>query len=229
MKPLYITFDPYYDVEAYNSFLIASKNNGVEWEEYLRIRQPHHRYLKINNRVDLPSFLNYDFADATDKKFLVSLLKPVYPNEALMLKRKPGQDALYGDYITPKPLKNLENKKYIMVFKAKSFSELSEYSKKLGKSKIYKWGKAKVKGFNIYYCFNPYIKGIVPESKILMEFGEQATTGMKFSKAIPKIKGELEYMLNYFVLIKEKLEDKTYEAEYWTDGSIVPLKRTKFL
>ncbi len=226
---MYITFDPYYDTEEYNSFLSASKNNGIEWEEYLRVRQPFNRYLKINNKSDLPSFVNYDFADSGDKRFLVSLVKPVYSNEALMLKRKPGQDALYYSYITPKPLEGLEKRKYIMVFRAKSFSEVANYSKKLGSSKIFKWGESKVKGYFIYYTFNPYIKGIVPLNRVLMEFGKEADSGIKYDKSMPTIKGDLEYLLNYFVLEKEKLENKTYEAEFWTEGKINPLKRETFI
>jgi hypothetical protein len=229
VKEMYITFDPYYNTEAYNSFLTAAKNNGIEYEEYIRIRQPYYRFLKIKDKSDLPSFVNYDFANSSDKQFLVSTIKPQYPNEALFLKPKPGQEALYYEYITPKPLRNLNKKKYIMVFKARSFSELSSYSKKLGDSKIYYWGKSETKGYKIYYTFNPYMKGIISPERVLMEFGTDASLGIKHDKSMPRIKGELEYMLNYYVLVKEKLENKTLEAEYWENGNIHPLKRTTFL
>ena len=46
---------------------------------------------------------------------------------------------------------------------------------------------------------------------------------------MPKVPGDLEYYLNHFVLVKEKLEDKTFEAEYWEAGQINPLKRTTFI
>jgi len=228
-KPLFITFDPYYNVSEYNNLLTAAKNNGLDIDEYISIRQPFNRYLKINDKTEAPIFLNYDYASPGQVKFLVSVVKPVEPNEALYLKRKSGQDALYYKYITPKPLRNLEEKDYVMVFKAKSFSEVANYSKKLGKSKIYKWGKSIIKGYNIYYVFNPYIKGIIPESKVLMEFGKQASTGIKYSKSMPKIKGDLEYYLNTFVLIKEKITNKTLEAVYWSKGEINPLKKTRFI
>ena len=228
-KSIFITFDSYYDTKAYNSFLTASKNNGIEYEEYLRVRQPFYRFLKLKSKSDLPSFVNYDFATGGDKKFLVSLVKPVYSNEELKLKRKPGQDALYYSYILPRNLEEATKEKYMMVFKAKSFSELSDYSKKLGEVEIYKWGEAKVKGFKIYYCYNPRIKGFIPRDKVLMEFGKDADSGMKHDKTIPKVKGDLEYYLNHFVLIKEKLEDKTYEAEIWYNGIIKPLKKATFI
>ena len=228
-KSIFITFDPYYDTKTYNSFLTASKNNGIEFEEYLRVRQPYNRYLKLKSKSDLPSFVNYDFATSGDKRFLVSLVKPVYNNEALYLKRKPGQEALYYSYILPRHLEEAHKADYIMVFKAKSFSELSDYSKKLGNAKIYKWGTAKVRGYNIYYCYNPRIKGFIPRDKVLMEFGKEADSGIKYDKSIPKTKGELEYYLNHFVLIKEKLEDKTYESEIWKNGIIKPLKKETFI
>ena len=39
----FITFDDYYNVDNYLSFLAAAKNNGVKYEEFLRVRPPHKR------------------------------------------------------------------------------------------------------------------------------------------------------------------------------------------
>ena len=228
---IYITFDPYYDENTYNSFLTASKNNGVELEEFIRVRAPHHRFIKINSKKDLPTFVNYDFATSNDIKWLVSTVKPVQPNEAYQLKRRPGKDVAYWNYITPKPLIDATDEDYIMVFSAMSFTEMSELSKKMPDTKIYKWGKSEKRKYNIYYCFNPYIRGFISEKNMLMEFGKASvpSQALHHDISVPKIKGDLEFRLNYFVLIKEKLENKTLEAEYWYKGSIHPLKRTAFI
>jgi len=228
-REYYITFDPYYDIQTYNSFITASKNNGVELEEYIRIRQPYYRYVKLKYKEDLPTFVNYDFCSLDDKKFLVSVIKPTYPNEALYLRRKAGQDNLVKKYVTPKPLLNLDKKKYLIFFKAKSQSYLMDLSKKIPKTKIYKLGKSKLLQYNIYYCFNPYIKNYIENEKILMEFGENANSGIVTKQSIPKGDGEIEYLLNYYVLIKEKIENKTLEAEYYIDGKYKPLKRNTFI
>lgn len=228
-RGIFVTFDPYYGVNEYNSFKTAARNNGIEFEEYLRIRPPYNRFLKLKDKSDLPSFVNYDFALTGDKKWLVSTVKAVQPNEEYLLRRRAGKDISYWDFILPRNMKNAHKEDYIMVFRSFDFTELSEISKKMGDTKIFKWGRAKNKGYNIYYCYNPYIKGIIPSRNVLMEFGKEATDGIKHEKVVPKIAGDLEYYLNHYVLVKEKLEDKTYEAEYWQKGVIHPLKRKTFI
>jgi len=230
-RAMYITFDPYYGVDEYNSFKIASKNNGIEFEEYLRLRAPHKRYLKIESKADLPSFVNYDFATSSDIKWLISTVKAVQPNEEYLLRRREGKDISYWDYILPKAMQNAHKEDYIMVFKSNDFTEMAQISRKLGKSKIYKWGRAKTKGYKIYYTYNPYIKGLLNERNVLMEFGKEAAVSSARMKdtTIPKIKGDLEYYLNHFILVKEKLEDKTWESEFWSEGKINPLKRETFI
>lgn len=231
MKNMYITFDPYYGVDEYNSFKIAAKNNGIEYEEYLRLRPPHKRYLKIKDKKDLPSFVNYDFATSSDIKWLISTVKAVQPNQEYLLRRREGKDISYWNYILPDPLKEAHKEDYIMVFKSQDFTEMAQISKKLGDIPIYKWGEAKVKRYKIYYCFNPYISGLISEGNKLMEFGkiEGHSQALKHDRTVPKIPGDLEYNLNHFVLVKEKLEDKTFEAEFWQNGKINPLKRETFI
>lgn len=228
---MYITFDPYYSVEDYNSFLNAARNNGIEYTEFIRIRAPFTRYLKIKDKKDLPAFVNYDFAAVGDIKWLVSTVRAVRPNEEYLLKRRAGKDIRYYDFILPNALKEANKEDYIMVFKSQDFTEMAQISKKLGGTPIYKWGESKIKKYKIYYCFNPYISGILSERNKLMEFGDTGSPSqaLKHSKVVPKIQGELEYYLNYFVLIKEKLENKTLESEYWQNGKIHPLKKETFI
>jgi len=231
MSSVYITFDSYYGVDEYNSFKTAARNNGIEYEEFLRIRPPYKRFLKIKDKKDLPSFINYDFATSSDKRWLVSTVKAVQPNEEYLLRRRDGKDISYWNYILPKPLLDATKEKYMMVFRASSTAEIRTISKQLGDHKIYKWGKSKLKKYNIYYTFTPYIRGLVYASNQLMEFGEESKSSVaqvRESK-IPDVKGDIEYYLNHFVLIKEKLEDKTLEAEYWENGNIHPLKRETFI
>jgi len=229
MKSLYITFDRYYNVDTYNSFKVAAKNNGIEFEEYIKIRPPYIRFLKIKTKKDLPSFVNYDFATSSEIKWLVSVIKPVQPNEEYLLKRREGKDISYWNYITPKPMEDLTEQDYVMVFRSTDFTEMSQISEKLGDTKIYKWGKAK--GYSIYYTYNPYIRGLLSERNILMEYGKAAnpSRAIRYSPKVPKVKGDIEYDLNHFILISEKLENKTLEAEYWESGKIFPLKRSTFI
>jgi len=231
MKNIYITFDRYYDVDEYLSFLTSAKNNGIEYEEYIKIRPPFLRYIKLQNKNDLPSFVNFDFATSSEIKWLVSTIKPVQPNQEYLLRRRDGKDVSYWDYILQEPMKNATKKDYMMVFKSNDFTEMAQISKKLGDSKIYKWGKAKIKGFKIYYCFNPYIQGIVQSRNVLLNYGKNLVPSyaLRTESQIPKVKGDIEFQLNYYVLVKEKLENKTLEAEYWSNGKIYPLPRETFI
>jgi hypothetical protein len=231
MKNVYITFDRYYKADTYNSFKIAAKNNGIEFEEYIKIRPPYLRYLKINNKKDLPAFVNYDFATSSEIKWLVSTIKAVQPNQEYLLRRREGKDISYWNYILQEPMKNAHKEDYMIVFKSNDFTEMSQISRKLGDTMIYKWGKAKIKGYNIYYCFNPYIQGIVESRNVLLHYGKDLTSSyaLKTESQVPKVKGDIEFHLNYYVLVKEKLENKTLEAEYWLDGKIHPLPRETFI
>jgi len=49
----YITFDEFYGVNEYNSFINAAKNNGVEIREWISTRPPYNWYLEIDPK-DLP-------------------------------------------------------------------------------------------------------------------------------------------------------------------------------
>lgn len=218
MGKVYITFDNYYNVDQYNEFLSAAKNNNIEYEEFLRIRAPFNRYLYIEES-NVPKFLNYDLAAANDIKWLVSIVKPVRNNEAYLLRRREGQDVSYFNYILPIPLKDAHTKKYIMFFKGQDISVLNQYSSQIHGVKIYKLGRADLKGFNIYFCYSKYIQGVVPKTKVLLEFDGD----------VPQTPGDLEYLLNVKVLVKEKLMNKTLELDYHLDGKYVPIKKRTFL
>jgi len=222
---VYVAFDDYYDVNAYNRFLSAAKNNNVEYDEFLSIKSPFNRSLLIS-KDDLPNFLNYDILTKSDENWLISLVKATRPNEAYKLYRRPGQDVSYWDYILPIPLQKMHEKDYIMVFKGWDISDLNMISKGVKDSKIYKWGTAKKKGYGIYVCFNPYIKGMVNSSRVLLEYNKEGTA--KDGK-VPNKPGYIEYDLNHKVLVIEKLMDKRLDLEYHLNGKIKPLKKASFI
>jgi len=222
----YITFDPYYNVNEYNNFITAAKNNKVPFEEFVRIKPPHNRYLMINPK-DLPKFVNYDIATKPDKTWLVSVVKPVQNNEAYYLKRRPGQDISYFNYILPEPLKNMHEENYVCVFRGYDQTEISQYSQRLGKgTKIFRWGKTDIKGYNVFVCFNRYIKGLVSSTRVLLEYDNM---GINTKNKVPAHPGYIEQELNYKILVQEKLINKTFLLEYYEDGKRFPLTKTTFL
>ena len=77
--------------------------------------------------------------------------------------------------------------------------------------------------YGIYVCFNPYIKGLISGDRILLEYGKDA------KRKIPKNPAIMEYDLNHYILVQEKLMNKTLELEYHQNGKKVPLKKESFI
>jgi len=216
----YITLDDYYTVDQYNEFLEAARNNKVEFKEYILIKPPFSRFIQIDSE-DLPKFINYEFASKTEMNFLISALIPVESNEYYLLQRRDGMDKAYEKYTAPVPLRNMQSKKNVIVFKGTSDSELRDLSRESG-LKFYKWGHAR--GVDILVCFSPYIKGFISETRILLDFGKESDSGLKRGPKVPTY-GKLEYYLNTQFLIKTKLENKSSQLAYFDKGKYNPVKR----
>jgi len=232
MQGIYITFDEYYDTNMFNSFLQAAKNNNIEYRTFVSIKPPYKWHIKLEDKKDLPKFINFDYSTKSEIRWLVSTIRPVDPKEAFLLKRRPGEDNTFIKFIAPLPFRAFKKKKYFVAFKNWDFAEMRAISTKLGKVKIYKWGKGKIKRYNIWYCFNPMIKQFIPSNdRFLLEFGKEAlnSPAQWSDLTMPENYGMLEYYLNTNVLIKEKLEDKYLEAPYWYNGKYFPLKKESFL
>jgi len=220
----FITVDDYYDVNMYNEIMSAAKNNGIPYMQFIRIKPPYTRYLMIE-KDNIPKFINYDEATDPDKVWLVSTVRPVETREAFLLKRREGQDISYWNYILPEPLIDMNKQDYVMVFKAYDMSVMKEISKKLGKDKIYQWGRSYLKGYKIFVCFNPYIKALLMSKDILLEYSNK---DKKIPK-VPKEQGRIEYELNHFILIREKLINKTYLLPYYSSGKYFPINKKTFI
>ena len=221
----FITFDFYYDINRYNEFIAAALQNRVEFRQFLSIQPPYNWFLMIKPD-DFPKFLLYEEATSNDIKWLVSIIRPTRPNEAYYVERRPGQKVSYWQYVTPEPFKNLKKKKYMMVFKTYDNYPLRDISKELGKVKIYQLPrKSDLKGYYINVCFNPYIKSYINQKNILFEFDNNDKT----KQNVPDNWATVEYYINHFKLVQEKIIDKTYLLPYYENGVYYPLKKTSFL
>lgn len=220
MAKVYITFDPYYDVNQYNEFIAAAKNNYIEYVEFISIRSPYNWYIQIDID-DVPRFLNYDVMGSNHERFLVNRVRPRYSNEAYKLVRRETDNPKdFERFTSSKPLIEAKDEAYVCFFKVFNKEELLSVSKELGNAKIWKVGdKTERKGY-VYMTFNPYIKGLIPQGNILLEKNSKG----EYNKA-----GELEYTLNYKILVNEKLDGKGIELEYFQNGKLYPLKSPSFL
>lgn len=221
----FISFDNYYSVDKYNQIIAAAIQNGIKFRQFLSIQPPYNWFLMIKPE-DLPKFLIYDEADTNEYKWLVSIIRPTRPNEAYYLERRHGQEIAYWQYVTPAPFKKLSKYNYMLVFITYDNYILRDVSKELGKSKIWQLPKkAELKGYYINVCFNPYIKSYISKKNILFEYDNNNKT----KQNVPKTWAEVEYNINHFKLVQEKIIDKTWDLPYYENGVYFPLKKTKFL
>ena len=225
----FITFDNYYDVNTYNQFISSAIQNKIDFRQFVTVQPPYNWFLMLKDE-DLPKFLVYDFATSSEMKYLLSVIRPTRPDEGYQIERRQGQGTQYWNYVTPKPFKNLSSKKYLVVFYTKDNHMLRDISKNLGKTgskiKIYQLPrKTEQKGYFINVCFNPYIKSFISKTNILLEYSDED----KSIQDVPKQWSQVEFDINYFKLVQDKILDKTYNLPYYENGVYYPLKQTTFL
>lgn len=220
MADIYISFDDYYEVQQYNEFLTAANNNGVEYFEYISSKPPFNWYIKIDEK-DLPTFVNFEEASSSTKKWLTNIMKPRRTNEVpKLLRRQTDNPKDFERFISPKELIEAKSAPYVMFFKSMNREQVMTFSKDLGDVPIYRLGeKTRRKGF-IWFCANPYLQGIIPSNQVLLE----KTSKNQYNKP-----GELEQVLNYTVLVTEKIEGKGIEMPYFQAGKWHPLRSSKFI
>ena len=218
---MFITFDKYYNVNQYNNFLISARNNKIDYVQYISIKPPHHRYLKIDKKY-VPNFLNYHICDKSYEKWLISTIIPLYSNEYYFLQRKIGQDNNFEQYVTPKELLNISEENRLIIFKSNSTSFIRNISSQTYDN-IFELTKSKEKKYNIYLTTDDSIINEIGNSNILMSFNN---IGIYHNETIPKYY-ELEYLLNYYIFNKDKIENKTYKLSYWRNGQYFPIKTKK--
>jgi len=219
---LYITFDNYYKIKEYNKFKIGANNNKIKYEEYISIKPPFNRYLKLDKK-DLPSFLNYDIIKKSEERWLLSNIKPRYVNESFYLLRREGQDNNFIKYVTPTELLSIEDNDNIIVFSGRDRAELRAISTN-NESKIYELGINTDKMYKVYITTDIELLDKINPSNILMTFGTNASKGLYSQHKCPEYY-LLEYYLNLYICRKNKLENKTLELSYWRNANYYPIKK----
>jgi hypothetical protein len=210
---MYITFDPYYNVTMYNSFVATAKKKGIPIKEYIEVRTPYNWYIQIEEKY-LPVFLDYKVASKETENYLLEKLIPLFSNEAYTLTRKLSTlPQSFETFVSPDIFQKIPTASYAVCFRYKNKETLMRYSKELG-LKIYLLGRHR--DWNLAFCFNKYIRNYVFTSDVLLEKNKAS----EFQKPC-----DFERMLNYKKLVKAKLNNKTMEYPYIDDGVYYPLKK----
>jgi len=120
----YITFDEFYGVNEYNSFINAAKNNGVEIREWISTRPPYNWYLEIDPK-DLPRFLDFEIATSQQEKHLIKKIDPlVHADEYLLLRRETDSPNKFTKFVRNDYLTEVQEKTGITLFRYKNRQEL---------------------------------------------------------------------------------------------------------
>ena len=189
---MFITIDPYYDVERYNESLQALMNNGVKFEEYISTRTPYNWYLKLDTA---PIMMNYDILTKDIKKFLVRKTLPLQTNDEIKLFRR---NQYFSHYTSNDALSTFKD--YGVFFTLKNSESVIGLSKKIP-LKIWYFGRYYNNRYNVYFCNSPLVKTFLVETDT-------------------KIKdiNSLECELNYKIFLGKDFLKKYTETPYYLEG-----------
>jgi hypothetical protein len=201
---MFVTIDPYYNVQFYNECKEALNNNGVSYKEYISTKAPFYFYFEVNSS---PAFINYDQAPDAYSKWLVTLTKGLTPNAKNLLLRRDSFSELKGinQYaINDALLSGAKSSEGI--FFTSTRDEILRISKKYPR-KIFYMGKYFDKKYRIFFTDNLIIMNFLKAEQILVK-----------SKTFKNIT-ELEVELNFNIFHEKDRLMKLSETPYILNGS----------
>lgn len=202
-----ITIDPFYNIEFYNQCKEALKNNGVKFKEYISTKAPYNFYLDVEQP---PTFINYEVVPETYRRFLISLIIPLRPNdEYLQLRRDTFtnkkaveqygvNDALSSSLVTGEG-----------VFFTSHKEEILRISKEFPR-KLYFMGRYYNRRYKLFFSDSSLIKNFLITKQILVHSNNV------------KDPTELELELNYRVFMEKDRLQKLSSTPYVLGGSYYP-------
>lgn len=150
-----ITLDQYYDVDFYNQTLEALKNNNVEYDVYVESIPPYNFYLDVPKK---PFMVNFDEANSSKPRYLVSIVKPISLDNTYLFKRRQSHIGKKGFnyYSMNDVFKDMQKSKQGIIFNCttETATELS----KLFPRKIYYLGKYYNNRFSLMACDSLLVK-----------------------------------------------------------------------
>jgi hypothetical protein len=203
---MFITIDPYYNVEFYNECLQALKNNNVDFNEYISTKAPYYFYIEVE---DKPLFINYDVAPKAAERWLVSLVKPLRSNDEYTYLRRDNIQRLEAvkHYSYTTPFKAIDSSKQGVIFTATK-EEVMRVSREY-KRKIWFMGRYFNRKYVIFATDNLMIKNFIPSENILAEGSNPI---------------DIETQINYKVFQGKDRLTKYSETPYVENGNFYPVR-----
>jgi hypothetical protein len=210
---MYITIDPYYSIDQYNKAKEALKNNGLEVNEYQFIKPPYDWYLELPYK---PMLMNFNEFPNTEKRYLVSIVKPVTLQDNITYyRRSANRDKIDYKFILNDCFKDIANSEFI-VFNGKSSSQLLNLSKQI-QDKIWYLGKYVNRLYKV--CIVKYTEAtriLIPSESILYE--------RKLTEKIEFFEGNFNYkVFKYRDKLVKFANTPYFEKGLW-HAPVIPLQ-----
>jgi hypothetical protein len=215
----YITFDEYYGVNEYNSFITAAKNNGVRLTEWISTRAPYNWYIGLEDSKDLPTFVDFEIATSQQEDYLVKKTGPYQPQDEYKLyRRETDSNTKFGRFVINDMWEYLSDSGSYYLFRDVPKELLLKMSKspELEDTKI--WYIGNFRTWDLWITDSKYIKGHINSTKLIKEDENSST--------ITKTPWEVERNINHMILRNEKIDNKRTQTAYIENGKWNPVKKT---
>lgn len=202
---MFITIDPYYNIQFYNECKEALKNNKIKFREYISTKSPYYFYFEVDQA---PTFINYDQADKSYTKWLVNIVKAVKPVDEYLYLRRDSYSELKGlkQYALNTPLISSDRTGQGIFFTS-SKEQIINISKTYPRN-IWFMGRYFNRMYKVYFTDNLTIKNFINTDQILVESNN-------FKSPI-----ELEVQLNYKIFREKDRLEKISETPYIKNGLV---------
>lgn len=206
---MFITIDPYYDVEFYNECLQALKNNNISYKEYINIKSPFNWIIELDEK---PIMVNYDIVPPAQEKFLVNKVTPLTDNieYTLFRRSKDKNNPNMDSFILNDVFKSCKNSKNGVLFNIRSRDHAHQLSKEFP-DKIWYLGKYYNNKYRVCMSDNKMIKNFIDRDDILLEYSGDNIY-------------EFEAEFNWRVLRNKDMLVKYSQTPYFKNGKYHPVK-----
>jgi hypothetical protein len=215
---IYITFDEFYGVDEYNSFINSARNNDVELTEWISTRPPHNWFIGLDYK-DLPKFVDFETASTQHEDYLVKKTMPYQPqDEYKLLRRETDSKTKFGKFVVNDMWEHLAEKGSIILFRDIPKETLMEASKapELKDTKI--WHIGNFRTWELFATDNKFIKGLINTERVVYEDLD--------SKELQQSPWEVERHINYKILRSVKIDNKRTQTAYIENGRYHRVKKT---
>lgn len=202
---MFVTIDPYYNLNEYHKCISALKKNGVSPQIFISTKGPYNWYLKVDDK-DAPKFVFYDELPSGHEKFLISSVVPNTTSDELHYFRR-EKGIAKGKYALNDAFEDAAKADYACLFNLANKEEGLYLSRLLG-CKIWYLGKYYSNKYKVCLCTSSYIKAFVVSERILLEKTDEGP-------------GRFEAEFNYNVLMRKDYIQKYAQTPYFENGTYV--------